>query len=190
MSEEIILPDDPRAATYRTDIEGWVSRKGLFFGMNERTARYDGSTHTACSKCGIATKHPYIICDKCRDIIGKEKYEARPSKVWDGKAMLYSLSVDEYFIGIEEAVEYLEDQNDEIINEKTLLEDLQLVICEPVHIQLQEELFDHKLPIDEYTGDFIVAQELDDAINTFNDAMKDVIVSWKPGKFRVDLASV
>ena len=44
MSEtKIVLLEDAEAATLKT-VTGWVSRDGLFFGSDERTARWSGAT--------------------------------------------------------------------------------------------------------------------------------------------------
>ena len=41
-TEEIVVYNSPEAATYRTDIKGWVSRNGLYCGQDEDLARYKG----------------------------------------------------------------------------------------------------------------------------------------------------
>ena len=41
----IIMEESPEAAEYRTDISGWVSCNGNYYGKDERMARYDGATH-------------------------------------------------------------------------------------------------------------------------------------------------
>ena len=48
MNEQIVMRDSPESAQYRTDLKGWVSRDGFYFGdgpQGERTARYAGCTH-------------------------------------------------------------------------------------------------------------------------------------------------
>lgn len=37
--KSVIMFDSPEAATYRTDIKGWVSRDGRYYGEDERGAR-------------------------------------------------------------------------------------------------------------------------------------------------------
>ena len=38
MAEEIVMQDSDEAATYRTDIKGWVSRNGRYYGDGKRRA--------------------------------------------------------------------------------------------------------------------------------------------------------
>lgn len=50
MSEQIVMRDSPEAAQYRTDLKGWVSRDGFYFGdgpQGERTARYIFRRHSS-----------------------------------------------------------------------------------------------------------------------------------------------
>ena len=58
-TEKIVMYDSPEAATYRTDIKGWVSRDGHFYGDNgpsaEHGARWSGCTHMNC-KCGTSMR--------------------------------------------------------------------------------------------------------------------------------------
>lgn len=92
--QEMILDTDPRAATYRTDIKGWVSRDGMFYGdgpSNERTARYAGSTHRACERCGKPCEKLWLKCADCRAILDAERFAARPQAEWNGSDFLYHL---------------------------------------------------------------------------------------------------
>lgn len=84
---DIILPSDDRAATYRTDITGWVSRDGKYCGDDERLARLVGATHRACADCGVSTLKTYMICPACRDKRAEQRYLALPQAEWDGEAM-------------------------------------------------------------------------------------------------------
>lgn len=167
--KEVILPDDPRAATLQT-VTGWVSRCGMFWGKDERMARFDGSTHRKCEKCGeLVEQRSY--CRPCADRREVEKYEAMPRKEWDGKAMLYSITCDRYYADLDDAF------GD--VDEGETLEDLRLVICEPNHVRpLTEDYFSDDLPEE---GD--TTEELFEAIGAFNEAVKGVVLSWSPGKF-------
>src|ERR1700733_3026068 len=86
MSEEKrIMYDSQEAATYRTDIKGWVSKDGLFYGDNpssEHGARWSGCTHMVC-ECGNVYGKGRVRCDSCQAKITSEKYYALPMIEWD-----------------------------------------------------------------------------------------------------------
>ena len=124
MTEKQILFDSPEAAVYRTDIEGWVDSTGRYFGNDERIARYSGCTHRKCERCNELTDKSRTVCTKCWNEMQVEKYHKMPTKMWDGKAMLYSQSADRYFNDLEEAENWLGD-------EQEILDDLRLIVCEP-----------------------------------------------------------
>lgn len=62
---DVILPSDHRAAKPHT-MTGWLSRDGAFY-VDERTARYAGSTHSPCRDCGVVVHKHRTICDVCDD---------------------------------------------------------------------------------------------------------------------------
>lgn len=127
IEQKIIFPDSEEAATYRTDISGWVSSTGHFFGKDEQAARYKGSTHTRC-ECGEAAKHPYTACEECRRKKMVERYNALPFKEWDGKEALCVYGDDKYFFSEEDLLEYLYEHE---MNGS----DIMLVLCAPIYYQ-------------------------------------------------------
>lgn len=173
-TKEVILPDSPLAA-YKQPLVGWVSRQGRFYyGEDaERIARWDGSTHTKCEKCGLVMRKGLSLCGDCRDLEDRNKFYAMPEKEWDGKAMIYSQLKDEYFTSPSDALDSLED--DEVGR------DLMLVICEPAFASLCSSHFEDILPGEEPE----VPDELEAAVDQFNATMKGVVISWWPGKFRL-----
>lgn len=142
MSEEIILNTDDRAAK-KVTVEGWVSRDGLFFGQDERTARYSGSTHVACRDCQKPTPKGWLVCNDCRGKAEIAKYEALERKPWDGLCMLAVYKDDRFFSDLEEAEEYAADIG-------CTLEDLRLVLCEPkyAHQLDPNDIYGEHLPED------------------------------------------
>ena len=142
MSKEIVMSDSPEAAQYRTDLKGWVSRGGFYFGdgpQGERTARYSGCTHVPCSQCGTPTPKGYTMCRDCRDSAYIAKYEAMPRAEWDGKAMVYSEARDRYYNRPDDAADDLEDGE--------TLADMRLVICTPNYArQIEPDFFCDDLP--------------------------------------------
>lgn len=174
----IILPDDPKAATLET-VTGWVSRKGFFFGKDERLARYDGSTHRPCSECGeLIEKNGY--CRPCHAKKEIAKYEAMPKKKWDGVGMLYSQTEDRYFDGMDDVEGYCD-------SEEVTPESLRLIIGEPTYAGTIEpnEYYCDDLPEE---GD--VPSDLQKAFDDLNEFIREskIVLSWHPGKFALDLS--
>ena len=177
--DNIILPDSPEAATYRTDICGWVSRDGTFYGdgpRGEKVARYVGCTHVLCKRCGEATPKEYSLCDACCDKADAERYAALPRAKWDGETPLYSETNGRFYNTPEEA-------SDDAIEAGVPLADLRLVICQPVYAtRLEVDYLSEDLPDD---GE--IPQQILNAIDAFNEAVAGVILSWAPGKTALDL---
>ena len=102
-SKEIkkILITDNEAATYFTDIKGWVSSKGNFFGEDEEVARYDGSTHTVCSTkdCGEIVEKYKIFCDKCTHNNYIKRFNNLPVSDYKNEDcnVIFSDLLEEYF---------------------------------------------------------------------------------------------
>jgi hypothetical protein len=179
MNEKVIMKDSDEAASLTT-VTGWASRHGRFFGNGpnaEDCARYDGCTHVACDACGEPAKRGYCLCRSCSKLKKAERYAAMPRKPWDGKALLYSVTKDKFFKG----PEYAEDD----LEEGETLDDLRLVICEPVYGQsLDSSYFCDELPDD----DDDLPSCLEEAIGAFNEALaKAPPLSWQPGKFALQL---
>ena len=95
--EEIILPSSDQAATYETNISGWVSKKGHFYGKDERLARWDGSTHSTCDQCKKVIEKGRVICNECHAKNNNERYKAKEYKEWDYSTPVYSETLDKYF---------------------------------------------------------------------------------------------
>jgi hypothetical protein len=178
--EEIMYSDD-RAAQFVTNISGWVSRHGRFYGNDEGSeniARYDGCTSRECDICGKPTGNKsYVICLDCKEKKNIKKYLAMPEKEWDGKSMLYSDAFDEWFGEMWEVEDYC--------NEETSYkaESLRLVIAEPVYY--------HGIDDEHYVD--IIAEDCDvdgdvlALVAKFNADIKALrrVASWEPGKYRL-----
>ena len=179
--EKIILDTSPEAASIRT-VVGWVSRHGWYWGEDasaEGMARYDGCTHRACPRCGTPIPKLRILCPECCAARDTEAFNARPKAEWDGEAMLYSETLDEYFSSPGEAL-------DDEAEEGKELEDLRLILCVPVigsHID-----YDHF--VDALADDADPPDELVKAIEAFNAAVDAAgPLSWTPGKFALACSS-
>lgn len=123
--ENIILIDDNDSATYRSNIEGWVSRNGRFYGSNEHSARYDGCTHTKCTDCGAVVTKGRTRCESCFTKKSIERYRALERTEWDGITPVYSEAIDEFFFDGDSLAEYIEEND---------ASDLRLVLCKEKNI--------------------------------------------------------
>jgi len=67
MTDQFIMGETD-GATLRTDLTGWVSRHGAYFGNNEDAARYHGATHRRCEVpgCDGVTDKFWLKCEKHR----------------------------------------------------------------------------------------------------------------------------
>ena len=184
MAEEpTVLRDSPEAATYRTDIAGWVSRHGRYYGENESTARWDGCTHVACEKCGTPTEKLWLACEGCRDLSTIDRYAKRPRKAWDGEAMLFSERTGAYYRDMDD-VQLEIDCTDEPVT----IADMMLVICDPNHGRpLTGDYFEGEFAEDE--DESSLPTDVWAAMEAFNEAISEMQpLSWSPGKFAIDLA--
>jgi hypothetical protein len=166
----VIMFDSNEAAQFRTGLSGWVSRNGMYYGKDERAARYDGCTHVICEKCGKIIQRGWLLCNDCIAAKEKAKYEAMPKVEWDGKGMLYSSVADKYFSDWGEIDEYCDEEDVKIDN-------LRLVICKPNYLPL----LDLDYGCDDLAEDGELPDEIIEAITKFNAVVKEVgAVSWFP----------
>ena len=176
----IILSTSAEAATYRTDIKGWVSRTGRYFGEDERLARYDGCTHSVCTACGAPAEKFRIRCDACQANRAAEAWEALPLVEWDGETPLCIYPGDSYFFDVDQVRDYAAE-NDLKVSE------LRLALCKPIYAhKLEVEDWADELPED---GD--APEWLEEAISAFNaviDIHRNDPLAWMLGNQRVVLA--
>ncbi len=177
-TSKVILSTSDEAATYRTDLNGWVSRTGRYFGADERLARYDGCTHHVCA-CGALAEKSRIYCDACQANIDAELWGALPLVEWDGQTPLCIYRGDTYFFDIDQVCDYAAE-NDLKVSE------LRLLLCKPVCAhELNMDDWADELPEDDDGPEW-----LEEAISVFNAAVaahRDEPLSWLPGNERVAL---
>lgn len=173
--EKIIFESSPEAASIQT-ITGWVSRDGRFWGNrpdSEAIARYAGATHKVC-KCGeIIVINGYChICYAKKEI---EKYNSMERQEWNGKDGLHSQAFDEYCWDADDIDMLCEE-------EECIVDELRLIICEPVYAREIEpdEYYADNLPEDGETPD-----ALQKFFNELNEQIREakIILSWYPGKY-------
>jgi hypothetical protein len=173
-----VKPSDPVAATYRTDIKGWVSRDGHYYGNDssaERAARYAGSTVSECKDCGALCPKHYVHCDVCREKATHAKYEALPL-LTEYEYPLALFGGDSYFWDASD-LETFCDSNE--VNPESLM----LVTCDPENLrELDAEHWESDLPEDGELPKAII-----DALDTFNVVIREhgKAVSWRPAGNRV-----
>lgn len=170
--QPIILHDSPEAATYRTDIKGWVSRNGLYFGNDEDLARYSGCTHKRC-ECGAIFEKSWIECETCRkakrEKIDAEKLAKMPRQEWDGETPLYHEDSDTFLMDASDVYDFCEDR-------ELSFDDAEFRLCKPNHPRMIEaDDFYDDIPEDGELPDEVIA-----AIDAFNASVKDSVLSWSP----------
>ncbi len=170
MEKKIIAQDSQEAASYKT-VTGWVSRDGIFWGNDERMARWSGCTHVSCKGCGASIEKRYVNCESCIAKIDDAKFAAMPTMEWDGEALLYSEANDKYYSTIEDAEDELE--------EGETLAALKLIICTPNYVSALDEEY----CCDDLTEEGELPHVVEQAMEDFNKAVKGVVISWSPGNF-------
>lgn len=186
MKEEIILPDSPETAEYKT-ITGWFSRNGKFYGDrqdSEQLARLEGSTHCKC-ECGKIHRK-YNLCSTCSEKVKLRHYESMPFKEWDETTPVYSESEDRYFYSSDEIDDYLEDYtNDD--GEKVTGKDLRLILCDRVTLPtIDEDYFMDNAP-EGYELEDMVSKKFMLELKRFNKKIQsEQVNAWEPGEFRTE----
>lgn len=172
MTDKKIMYESAEAATFKTDISGWVSSDGRFFGNDEHAARYAGSTHKIC-ECGNEHERGWTKCEECRAKYAQEKYLERPYQVYDFVTPVYC--DERYFFNSDEIVDFMVDNN---------LTTLDLEICEPVTAPYIDDYAVDELPEDWALED--ADKELSAMIDKINEYIlkKQPILSWYPSKYR------
>ena len=175
-TEKIIMYDSPEAATHRTDLSGWVSGGGLYFGKSEDLARFAGCTHKRC-ECGQTMQKHYTKCKACREQMAKERYDAREKRRWDYDGPVYSDTNDRYFLDRDELDEYCDECD-------CKPKELWLLTCKKIDPPIiNDSYFDDDLQEGEELPAEIIA-----AIDETNKIIaKHWPASWEPTKYAVDL---
>jgi hypothetical protein len=172
MNEIIVMFNSNEAAQHRTNLSGWVSRNGRYYGSDERAARYDGCTHVTCEDCGQPVERGRLICSDCEEKRDIKKYNSLPKEVWNEEGGIYSDAIDEYFWSWDEVEDYCGDEG---IEEG----DLRLIICVPQYLPLLDS---SDFGCDELPEDGELPNRVINAIEDLNRVIKESgPVSWLPG---------
>lgn len=167
-----IFPESEEAAKFVTCISGWMDREGRFWGDDERTARYCGSTHRHCDCGDVIPRNSYCAaCNRKNDI---EKYRTAEKIEWDGKTPLYSQIRDKYLFDKDDLLDLMCE------SEVSDPDDLELFVCEPNYLSEIES--DHW--VDDLPEDGDLPSEVEAALEVLNAVIRKAEpVSWSPGKF-------
>ena len=168
--QKIIMRESDEAASIKT-VTGWVSADGRWFGDDERTAWYSGSTHQLCD-CGEVVERSRVKCEKCFAKDRWEKYKTLETKVWDGVEYLVEWDDDKFFFSDSELMDYCEEM-------QMQPQDLQLVFAVPVYGRfLDDDYF-----CDELYEDGELPDSIYEAMGVFNEVVKAAgPLSWTSGK--------
>ncbi len=184
-NDKMVMFDSPEAATFRTDIKGWVSRDGQFYGDDpgsERGARWSGCTHQTC-ECGTVHEKSSTACPVCISKARDEKYYALPMVDWDETTPICVFDDDRYFFNVDSVLDWMTELKSEADKEGAMAE-VQLVLCTPLHLhQLEEDVWADELPED---GE--LPEEVAQKLAELNEAIKRApVVSWWAGKTRINV---
>jgi hypothetical protein len=169
VGDKIVLPEDAGTAIPVTATE-YIALDGRRYAT-ERAARWASATHARCSECQQPNEKRYTICSACREKRSVAKHAARKRKPWDGEQMVYSEVLDRYFVSPDDAMGAAEDDG-------SSLYDLRMLLCEPVYPRrLEPDYFCDDLPED---GD--MPDDVLEAIDVFNEAVKGIVLSWRPSE--------
>jgi hypothetical protein len=171
----MVLYDSPEAATFKTGLEGWVSRDGHLYGADEHLARWSGCTHEKCPNCG--TVHEVrSYCKPCRDKEMTEKFATFPVEKWDGDTPLCLFDSDKYFFG-EAVLDWLADHPEDVL----------ICKCKPGHLsQIDEDNWADDLPED---GE--LPTEVFAALEALNAAIRIApTVCWWPDDIAIDVVDL
>jgi len=174
-SQAMVLYDSPEAATFKTGIEGWVSRDGYFYGKDENLARYGGCTHKVCPECGtVYEKSSY--CRPCHTKKRAETVAAFPVERWNGETPLCLFDSETFFFG-DDVLDWLADHPEDVL----------ICKCKPGHLhQLDEDNWADDLPED---GE--LPTEVSVALAALNAAIRTAPPScWWPDDVAIDVADL
>lgn len=178
-NEDIIFEDSEEAAHYVTNIEGWVSRDGIFYGDKEHIARYSGATHSKCKKY---PEHPAYkknsYCKLCRKEKMQEKYKSFPVVEWDEITPICIFDNDQYFFDPEGLEDYCWDNEIDVNS-------LNLVLCSQNPFS---ELDPYDFFVDELPEEGEIPSNILKAFDHLNEVIRNTpSCSWSPSNIAVKI---
>lgn len=173
ITENPIFPESEESAKFVKCISGWVDRNGIFFGQDERSARYSGSTHKNCP-CGESVPK-LSFCKKCHRNYEIEKHKNAERIEWDRETPLYSQLLDDYIFSEEDLIDLMNEFHPK---------ELELFICDPIFLkEFKIDYWDDYLPED---GE--LPSEIIQSIEVLNSSIRKLgPVNWEPGKYAAEI---
>lgn len=183
MSEEVHYDD--AEIEFRTDISGWVTPDGRYFGDNQHLARWNSCTTVTCASedCDNHTHKQWTHCLPCRNKTKKDKWEkADKAPLSVSSVCLWSDAVGEYFSGWERVEEYCEEFD-------SAPEELLLYHCKrnkaPV-FELEDFLCD--IIPEDHTVEDVTSSEVIEAASRLNKLLQACnLNSYSPSKIAVEI---
>ena len=172
-----VVPFDSDEAAQRKTVTGWLSRNGIFYGDDERTARYDGCTHTPCEKCCKLIERGRTICDGCLALRDIANHTTAPKQAWDGDAPLVIYNTNTYFFGEDELEWYCTEHS-------VSRDELLLMLCDPQYPRPVDvmDLVEDIMPED--FDEWDIPAPIREAVDQLNKAIKESgAISWTQGKY-------
>ena len=179
----MIMYDSPQAAHYRTDIKGWVSSEGMYYGENEHLARWAGSTHQKC-ECGNVYERGRTRCNSCDSKLRHEKYTTFPMVEWDGSTPVCTFDDDKFFFDECSLLDWMGELKWEAEQSGEGLPIVELVLCEPHSLGYVD--VDHWA--DDLPEDGELPSEVQEKLDELNAAIKRApVASWWAGTTRINI---
>lgn len=164
MEPKVIMFDSPEAAELKT-VTGWVSADGLFFGKDERPARYSGCTHRSCENCVNIVEKGRIRCRSCEEVRRAEKWAKLPIEKYDGETPLCIFDGDEFFFDSGAVMDHVHEEHSDG-------REIRLAKCKPGYL--------HQLDYDNWCDDLPEDGELPDAVATAMESLNEAIKAAGP----------
>lgn len=181
-AEEKIIPFGSDEAAQLKSVTGWVSRRGIFYGDNERGARYDGCTHKPCEDCDeLIPRDGLVCCQPCFAKRDAARFAKMPREKWDGETPLVIFNTDTYF--------FSEDGLDDYCTERGVArESLPLVICTPQMGGYVDALDLLQDVLVEDASEYDIPAPILEAVKQLNKAIEAAgPMSWTQGKYAAAL---
>lgn len=177
---EIILPDDPRAARY--EMRGvWISRLGRLFSDKDE-AQMNGCTHTRCD-CGAISEYKNCPCNACRENARHETWLKMPAREWDGNTPVCIDRGERLFRDASDLEDWIDDYNSSRVGDDPEIteDDLDLV-----HIVLHPRQVRDDYLIEDMEEGYTLPKPVVEALSELNAALTDAgIGRWESTGERV-----
>ena len=119
----------------------------------------------------------WLACDRCRAAKERARYLLFDLVEWDGETPLVLFGGDEWFYSYDDILFFCEEN-------ETTPESLMMQLSEPMYCVLGEDTFESFLPVDEDYPAWLT-----EAVDAFNESVRDKVSSYQRIPKRVDITS-